>query len=96
MSGGTTDEHAAWRVEAREADQVLLCDFLSYTRCWLMAERTGPSATTLWFSTAIVARRTRADGTPRLTRRFQALLPFHRRYAPILLAGAARHLERAA
>ena len=84
---GELPSFAAWSVEARAANQLLLRDFTGRTRSWLMVEPLPPSSTRLLFGSAIVPRR---DG--RLGRRFDALLGFHRIYSQLLLAAARRRL----
>jgi len=39
LATGHSDSFAAWKVEGRTGNQLLLCDFLGRTRSWLMAER---------------------------------------------------------
>lgn len=90
LATGETDRFAAWTVEMREADQILLCDFQGATRSWLMSATEGPD-TRLRFGTAIVPRK--GAGRPNLF--FRALTPFHRIYARALLWSAARRLRSA-
>ncbi len=91
LAAGETERFAAWTVEAREADQILLCDFMGSTRSWLMSARDPLTAgTTLWFGTAIVSRK-RAGG---LGPGFRAMVPFHRLYARALLRAAVRRLTK--
>lgn len=78
---------AAWRVEARAADQILLCDFLSRTRSWLMVAPIG-GGTRLYFGSAVVPVGV-GSGAGRLGFPFDLLLPFHQLYSRVLL-GAAR------
>jgi len=74
---------AAWTVEAREADQILLRDFRDFTCSWLQAEPRGQT-TRLWFGSGLRhPERTVA----------RALVPVHRWYARKLLAGAVRGLR---
>jgi hypothetical protein len=90
LAGGLRDVFAAWTVEARAPNQLLLCDFLGNTRSWLMVEPLpGGGVTRLYFGSAVVARADARTGRRRLGRRFRALLGFHRRYSRALL-GAAR------
>ncbi|MGA0601505.1 DoxX family protein [Caulobacter sp. KR2-114] len=95
LAAGQAERFAAWTVEARTADQILLCDFLGASRSWLMsapaAAAGDASATTLRFGTALVPRR----GAPGLGLGFRALVPFHRVYAPALLRAAVRRLAAA-
>jgi hypothetical protein len=41
LAAGEIATFAAWSVEAREADQLLLCDFKGRTRSWLMSTPGG-------------------------------------------------------
>lgn len=93
LATGEASKFAAWTVEAREADQILLCDFLGSSRSWLMsvADAASPGTTTLFFGTALVPRR----GAGRLDIGFRALVPFHRLYARALLRAAVRRLRSA-
>jgi hypothetical protein len=84
-----TESFAAWSVEGREADQLLLCDFQHRTRSWLMVVPSeGGVGTRLYFGSAVVPVR-RKSGEPRLGFTFTALLGFHKVYSRVLL-GAAR------
>ncbi len=89
LANGESESFAAWSAEARASDQLMLCDFLSRTRSWLMIAPNEQGGTRLYFGTAIVpvgigSRRGRL-GFP-----FNALLAFHHVYSRILL-GAARY-----
>jgi hypothetical protein len=89
------DSFAAWRVEARNADQLLLCDFLGRTRSWLMVERLAQGNTRLYFGSAVV--RTSANKRKKEPPRFgfSALLWFHHWYSIALLRSARKRLEKA-
>lgn len=86
---------AAWTVEAATDDQILLCDFLSYTRAWLMVAPEG-DGTGLRFGTAIIRRRRDRAGPKRLTTGFATILPGHRVYSRTLLSSARHRLMRTA
>lgn len=81
------ESFAAWSVETSAQNQLLLCDFLSRTRSWLMVAPID-GGTRLYFGTAIVPVGF-GSGGGRLGFPFNALLPFHKFYARVLL-GAAR------
>ena len=88
LADGTRDRFAAWSVEDRSADQLLMCDYLGQTRSWLMVatcERDGSSATQLHFG-SVVAQ----------VRRFpyNVLLGFHRVYSRVLLNSARARLAK--
>ena len=90
-------DRAAWTVEARGTDQLLLCDFQGRTRSWLMVTpgEHGHS-TRLYFGSAVVARVDRRTGRSRMGWGFHALLGFHRLYSRALLRAAQRRLQREA
>jgi len=99
LARGELDTFAAWSVEGRTADQLLLADLGGRTRSWLMAEPSasaGPTGTRLHFGSAVVpARRARSDGRPGLGALFSALLGFHKVYSRLLLRSARARLSRA-
>ena len=84
LACGDADAFAAWRVEARAPDQLLVCDFLARTRSWLMIAPHEAGGARLYFGSAVVPA-----GRGRLGFPFNALLGFHQLYSRVLL-GAAR------
>lgn len=89
------DNFAAWNVEARDDDQLLLCDFQGKTRSWLMVEAlsTGQSPQTrLFFGSAVVRTRTGKEESRAFG--FSPLLQFHKLYSVALLYFARRRLGR--
>jgi len=98
LAAGTRDVFAAWDVEARARDQLLLRDFTGRTRSWLMVQDAGsPGApqTRLLFGSAVTAIIDKATGERSLGRRFSALLGFHKLYSRVLLSAARRRVLRA-
>jgi len=98
LASGALNKFAAWRVEARCADQLLMCDFLGQTRSWLMIGPPGDSAsgTRLYFGTAVVPARDKVSGQATFSFAFKALLGFHRLYSRGLLYTARSRLARIA
>lgn len=95
LAHGEADRFAAWTVEARAPDQLLLCDIAQRTRSWLMVSPAeSPGHTTLWFGSAVVAVEDERTGERRLGATYTALLGFHRLYSRILLRGACSRLLR--
>ncbi len=94
LAAGKTDRFAAWTVEARAENQLLVCDFLGSTRSWLMAVPEGSGATRLYFGSAVVPRGRDRAGNPRPSAGFRLLLPVHAFYARALLRTAAHKLSR--
>ncbi|MGJ8668391.1 MAG: hypothetical protein ACSHXK_02785 [Oceanococcus sp.] len=93
---GASDQFAAWYVEDRAENQLLLSDFREQTRSWLMvvpAQGCDPS-TTLYFGSAVVPKRG-PDGLPdNMGLLFRALMGFHKVYSHALLYAASRRLRR--
>lgn len=93
LAAGRSETFAAWTVEARAPDQLLLCDVHGRTRSWLMvAPAAAPGSTRLYFGSAVVPLVRRATRRPRMGLLFHALLGFHRLYSRALLVAAARGL----
>lgn len=95
LARGELDAFAAWSVEAREPEQLLMCDFQGRTRSWLMsAPGSNGQATRLFFGSAVVPILDRRSGATRMGTSFRALLGFHRLYSRVLLRAAAARLAR--
>lgn len=95
LAAGRLTSFAAWSVEARAADQVLLCDFRGRTRSWLMsAPARDSNATRLFFGSAVVPVVSRRSGKARMGFSYRALLGFHKLYSRVLLRAAARRVAR--
>lgn len=93
LAEGKRDDFAAWTVERRATDQLLLCDFQGKTRSWLMVEPKA-GTTRLYFGSAVVKPRG-SSGEKSMTGGFRVLLGFHKRYSHALLSAARRALMRA-
>ena len=87
LAAGRRDDFAAWSVEARAENQLLMCDMHGRTRSWLMVD-----GATLYFGSAVVAV-PGAGGVRRLGRVYDLLLGFHKVYSRALLRAAASRLE---
>jgi hypothetical protein len=95
LASGKRISFAAWSVEAREPDQLLLSDFQGRTRSWLMSAPASNSRTTrLFFGSALVPIVNRRTGEARMGSAFRALLGFHKLHSRILLRAAATRLAR--
>lgn len=92
LANGATDTFAAWTVEARGPDQLLLCDLHGRTRSWLMREAID-GGTRLYFGSAVVPMADRRTGERRLGAAFGALLGFHKLYSRTLLRAAVARLR---
>ncbi len=95
LADGRRDAFAAWHVEARATDQILLCDFQGSTRSWLMSSTAANGETTrLYFGSAVVPRVDRRSGGLAMSGVFRALLGFHKLYSSLLLKAAVVRLMR--
>ena len=97
LARGERDSFAAWRVEGRDIDQLLLADFSGRTKSWLMvaADNSGGRlGTRLYFGSAVVPVRDSLSRKASLGFVFQALLGFHKLYSRVLLRAARSRLER--
>jgi len=97
LAAGNRDSFAAWKVEGRSADQLLLSDFRGATRSWLMIARCGHDGmprTRLYFGSAVVPVVDRKSGKAKPGFAFRALLGFHKLYSRVLLRAAISRLAR--
>ena len=96
LAAGELDEFAAWRVEARAVDQLLLCAIDGRTRSWLMVSAAeAPGWTRLYFGSAVVPKVSAANpssGKASMGFVFKVLLGFHNFYSRALLSAAAARL----
>jgi hypothetical protein len=93
LAHGQRKDFAAWTLEARTDDQLLMCDFLGTTRSWLRSspERGG---TRLFFGSVVTARRDVRSGRMALGWSYRLLLGFHKLYSRALLSVARAKLRR--
>jgi hypothetical protein len=98
LAAGQSDKFAAWTVEARAEDQLLMCDFMSSTRSCLMTEREerdGDVVTRLYFGSVVVRKADQETGKRKMGLSFKIMLPFHKVYSRGLLAAAKFRVKNA-
>ncbi|MET0717123.1 MAG: hypothetical protein ABWY34_01830 [Pseudoxanthomonas sp.] len=95
LAQGEVDAFAAWSVEDRSGDQLLLCDLHGRTRSWLMvAPSESGNGTRLYFGSAVVpARKETAPEHADIGAGFRLLLGFHKLYSKALLKAAVANLH---
>lgn len=96
LAAGKLESFAAWHVEGRTADQLLMCDFQGRTRSWLMSEPASgieAPATRLYFGSAVVPKTNPQSGRTGIGLTFRALLGFHKLYSRLLLRAAVGSLK---
>ena len=94
LARGEVDSFAAWTVEARAAEQLLMADYVGRTKSWLMIAPSGDAATRLYFGSAVVPVHDES-GQPRMGRSCSALLGFHKLYSRVLLQATAAKITTA-
>ena len=94
LASGILGVFAAWRVEDRSANQLLMCDFTGRTRSWFMVAPAGSGSTVtrLYFGSAVVPVVNKQSGQATLGFTFKALLGFHKLYSRALLSAARSRL----
>lgn len=94
LAVGAADAFAAWTVEGREENQLLLRDLSGRTRSWLMVEPTDTrDRTLLYFGSAVVPARNARTGRMEMGSGFSALLGLHKLYSTALLRAARARLQ---
>ena len=93
IAHGKRPDFAAWTVEARATDQLLMCDFLGATRSWLRIVPGVEGATRLHFGSVVTSRRDERTGQLEPGRPYRWLLGFHKLYSRALLATARSRLR---
>lgn len=99
LAEGVMSEFAAWHVEERRENELLLCDFRGQTRSWLMVVpvKTGNGdRTQLYFGSAVVPIRNANTGEPALGSGYQILLGFHKVYSVLLLYSSGQRIQHRA
>lgn len=98
LAEAKAETFAAWNVEARGDDQILLSDYRGRTRSWLMSETSSSNdgnSTRLYFGSAVVPIRVRQTEGRRKRNAFSVLLRFHKLYSQVLLSSAKSQLSSA-
>ena len=97
LADAATNSFAAWSVEDRAEDQLLMCDFRRRTRSWFMVEPVVSASgvgTRLYFGSAVVPVENKSTGRREIGKAFSLLLGFHKLYSIVLLRAAARRLRK--
>jgi hypothetical protein len=93
LADGARERFAAWHVEGRDENELLMCDFLRRTRSWFMVVPVNGSRTQLYFGSAVSSREDPKTGKLSLGFVFQALLGFHQIYSVLLLYSAKSRIK---
>lgn len=97
LARGQRSRFAAWHVEARDEDQLLMRDITGRTRSWFrVAPITAENSerTMLYFGSGVTAVATGEAGRVSIGPVFKTLMPVHIIYSKALLAAARRKIMR--
>lgn len=93
LADGVSKEFAAWDVEGRGENEILMCDFSGRTRSWLMVAPLNDQRMRLYFGSAVVPIRNPQTGKSSMGWVFQGLLGFHQIYSVLLLYSAKLQIK---
>jgi len=85
LANNEINKFAAWHVEDRIENEILMCDFLGHTRSWFKVIPVSETRTQLYFGSAISSRQNPKTGKLSLGFGFRWLLGFHQIYSILLL-----------
>lgn len=94
LANGLGNTFAAWHVEERRENEILMCDLIGRTRSWLMIAPLDGSRTKLYFGSAVVPVQNPRTGKVSLGFTYQSLLGFHQIYSALLLYSAKLRIQR--
>jgi len=94
LADGEINKFAAWHVEDRSENEILMCDFLGRTRSWFKVIPVSQTRTRLYFGSAISSRQNPKTGKLSLAFGFKALLGFHQIYSRLLLYSARSRIRQ--
>jgi hypothetical protein len=96
LSTGKSDTYSIWTVEGRESNQIILRDFTSSTRSWLMVQKPNDNemSTRLYFGSVVVPKDKTKNGKASFGVLFHLLDKFHQVYSKLLLNAAYKKLLR--
>lgn len=92
VAGGARDSFAAWNVEERGNDQLLLIDVHERTGSWFM-HAPRASGSTLFFGSVVFRTEETPDGRD-MRWTYKSMLGFHRLYSRALLSAARSRILR--
>jgi len=98
LANSTRNKFAAWDVENRNDNELLMCDMLGRTRSWFMVNHLGTEDnkwTYLYFGSAVIPEKNKKTGKSSLGFVFLILLDFHKIYSFLLLYFARQKVTRA-
>lgn len=96
LADGDIHSFAAWHVENRCDNELLMCDFVGRTRSWLTAVHAKTESgmrTQLYFGSAVVPKQDPKTGRWSLGFGYQSLLGFHKIYSVLLLYSAMLRIK---
>ena len=93
LADSKIDKFAAWHVEGRNENELLMCDFLERTRSWFKLIPVSQTRTQLYFGSAVSSSQNSKTGKLSLGFGFRTLLGFHQIYSMLLLHSARSRIR---
>ena len=94
LADSIIEKFAAWHVEDRSENEMLMCDFLGGTRSWFKLIPVSQTCTQLYFGSAVSSRQHPKTGKRSLGLGYRALLGFHQIYSMLLLYSARSRIRQ--
>ena len=94
LADSEINKFAAWHVEDRSENEILMCDFQGRTRSWFKVIHISQACTQLYFGSAISSNQNPKTGKLSLGFGYKALLGFHQIYSRLLLYSARSRLRQ--
>ena len=94
LADSKINKFAAWHVENRSENEMLMCDFLGRTQSWFKVTPVSETRTQLYFGSAISSSQNPKTGKLSLGFGYKALLGFHQIYSMLLLYSARSSLRQ--
>jgi hypothetical protein len=91
LANGARTKFAAWDVEGRTENELLMCDMMARTRSWFMVTHEN-ERTQLYFGSAVVPVKDPKTGKSSIGFLVLILLGFHQIYSYLLLYFASRNV----
>lgn len=92
LAKGNSENFAAWSVEDRAENQLLLCDYQGQTRSWLRVVNLNEGNTLVYFGSAVISKKDLDGKAIEFSRVFKFIGWFHHLYSKALITCAVKKL----
>lgn len=92
LAKGKSENFAAWSVEDRAENQLLLCDYQGQTRSWLRVVNQEEESSIVYFGSAVVSKKDVNGKAIEFSRVFKFISWFHHLYSKALITCAVKKM----